>query len=167
MLFAGVFILSATDVSAEEGDNQNTIRLEIGKEQTQTKIIRGENGEEEGRVTITELPQDDGMFQTLGSTVVSPNIRNRRYSIEWSRYAGLVYAKYTIDVENIKIVNASNVLYRLPFVSVNSYSLTHSDLLATLDMNLSTDVGGLGTLGSWTGRLQAFIGQGSVVAIWN
>jgi len=167
LLFAGVFGLSATNVSAEEGGDQDILQLEIGEEQTKTKIIEDENGQE-GTVTITEIPEEnDGMVQTFGgSKVISDKLENRSYKIEYKANFGLTYVRYYITVRDARITSARNLDYRLP-VSVNNYSLTHSDFLARLDMDVSTDAGGFGTLLSWRGRLSAFIGQGMVYVSWN
>src|SRR5699024_133904 len=95
ILFAGIFGLSASNVSAAEIEEPNTIQLEMGKEKIKTQIITDENGEEEARVTITDItpiqPKNNGMIQPLGTSVVSNNINDGTYNIKWSRFGGLYY----------------------------------------------------------------------------
>lgn len=170
ILFAGIFGLSASNVSAAEIEEPNTIQLEMGKEKIKTQIITDENGEEEARVTITDItpipPKNNGMIQPLGTSVVSNNINDGTYNIKWSRYGGLYYASYNITVKNKKIVNASGLSYRLPLVTINGYELYHTDLKADMTLFITAGLGGA-TLGSWTGELDALIVQGMVTMHWN
>lgn len=170
IIFSGMFGLSASNVSAAEFEEPNTVQLEMGKEKIKTQIITDENGAEEARVTITDItpipPKNSGMIQPFGMSVVSNNVNDGTYNIKWSRAGGATYASYNITVKNKKIVNAYGVSYRLPFVTISGYDLYHTDLKADMALFITAGLGGV-TLGSWTGELDALIVQGMVTAHWN